>query len=73
MSSKLPADTAPGIQTVVERLQRESQTVGHRKFDRAPFAAEVPENGFVIAQISGTVYIYTKIGTALFRVATVPA
>ena len=53
----------------IERLRRESQRVQHRAFTQAPLAGEVPEGGVVFARISGTTYLYTKIGDQLSRVA----
>lgn len=38
-------------------------------FTRVPLVTEIPVQGFVIATISGTSYIYTKIGSTRYRVA----
>jgi hypothetical protein len=39
------------------------------KFTRAPLANEIPEQGIVIANIGGTVYLVTRIGNIRYRVA----
>lgn len=45
------------------------QTQSHSKFDREPLVPEIPDQGFVIATVAGTSYIYTRKGNARFRVA----
>lgn len=48
-----------------QRVQGRTNTY----FTRIPLAAEIPEKGFVVALISGTYYVYSKIGTQRYRVA----
>lgn len=53
--------------------QIQGQLQSHPHFDRAPLVTEIPNQGFVLATISGTSYIYTRIGQNRFRVAVTAA
>ena len=46
-----------------------SQKVNHKSFDRFPIAKEVGEKEIVFAEVTGTVYIVTKINGAILKVA----
>ncbi len=46
-----------------------TQLQSHSKFEREPLLAEIPEQGFVLATVSGTVYIYSRIGNNRYKVA----
>ena len=63
--SKTPVD----LQLELERQRLNSQTVQHKHFTKAPLESEVAEGGFVLATISGTSYIYTKVSGVLKKVA----
>lgn len=65
----LPAGTDPRIQQELDKLRRESQTVQHKTFDRVPLLKEVAPGGVVVARISGTSYLYSRVGDQLSRVA----
>ncbi len=45
------------------------QTQSHASFDREPLVAEIPDQGFVLAVVTGTTYLYTRKGSARFKVA----
>ena len=64
---KLPSNADPVLQQVVGEIDREFQRQSHKSLARAPKSSEIPENGFVIANISGTLYIYTRVGQQLYR------
>ena len=65
--SKLPGDTNPRILTEIQSIERNGQTIAHRKFTKKPQLADIPEAGFVIGEDSGTKFIYTKIGGKRFK------
>lgn len=60
-----------GVDSTVKQALGSSlqQAVAHSYFEREPSAKEVPEQGFVLATVSGTSYIYTRIGITRYRVA----
>jgi hypothetical protein len=60
-------DTPTDVQQALKELETQSQKQAHTQFTRAPLANEVPEGGLVLATISGTVYLYTKVNGALKR------
>ena len=70
--AKLPTETDPRLLTEIQRIQRESQTVGHRQFKTKPQVKEIPEGGFVIGVDGGTKFIYTKINGVRHKVALAP-
>lgn len=45
------------------------QQVAHPLFSRVPLLAEVPTQGFVLANVGGTLYKYTRVGQKLYRMA----
>ncbi len=45
------------------------QTKNFQAFDRVPLLKEIPDQGFVLATVSGTVYIYGRVGINRYRVA----
>lgn len=58
--------------TVRSRLtsdQTNVQQQSHPTFDREPLVGEIPDQGFVLANIAGTCYIYTRLGTQRYKVA----
>ena len=61
----IPKGTNPDIQLELNELRTQKQTVGHRFFSAAPIAADVPEMGFVLANVAGSFRIYTKINGVL--------
>ena len=65
----LPLNTPPELQKAISELERRGQRQEHTVFERAPFAAEIPEGGIVLARVSGTSYIYSKILGVRARVA----
>lgn len=69
MSGELPADTPPALQRLLADIQRRFQRQEHKVFDREPFDTEIPEGGIVVARISGTSYIYSKVEGVRGRVA----
>lgn len=69
MSIKLPKHVDSAIQTAFSELEREAQRSQHTVLDREPFAAEIPEGGILLARISGTSYIYSKVKGVRGRVA----
>jgi hypothetical protein len=60
----------PVVQQKINELETGKQSKNHGFVDgRAPIASEVPEFGVVYAMISGTMYLYTRKGATLYRVA----
>lgn len=49
--------------------QQTGQTQSHPMFDREPLVSEIPDQGFVLATVTGTTYVYTRIGSDRFKVA----
>lgn len=45
------------------------QTASHQYYEREPGVKEIPDQGFVLALVSGTCYIYTRVGTQRYKVA----
>lgn len=45
------------------------QLQNHTSFTREPLVSEIPDQGFVLAVIAGTGYIYTRIGNQRYYVA----
>lgn len=68
-SAKLSREESSRLRTEFNAALNRLQTIGHRLFTQKPFLKEIPEKGFVLATISGTSYIYTKISGARYRVA----
>jgi hypothetical protein len=61
--------TPTDLQLELERQRLTMQTQNHKQMDKAPLVSEVPEGGIIIATVSGTSYIYTKVKGVLKRVA----
>lgn len=45
------------------------QTQSHSYLLREPLTTEIPDQGFVLADVSGTKYVYFRVGNARFRIA----
>ena len=69
MAGNLPGKTEAFLQRKIADIERLFQLIQHQIFTRAPLLAEVPEGGIKLARISGTTFIYTKVGDQLSRVA----
>ncbi len=67
--SLLPKEIEALVKQEIDKLRRESQTLQHQNFTRAPLLKEVSQGGVVLARIAGTTYIYVRVGEQLSRVA----
>jgi hypothetical protein len=45
------------------------QTKNFIAYDREPLLTEIPEQGFVLATVAGTVYIYARLGNNRYKAA----
>lgn len=45
------------------------QKANHLAYEREPLVKDIPDQGFVLATVAGTSYIYTRIGTQRYKVA----
>lgn len=69
MAGNLPDSTPVEIQNKLSDIERLFQRIQHKIFTVAPLLNEVPRGGFVIARISGTTFIYTRVEDQLSRVS----
>lgn len=46
-----------------------TQLASFTAYDREPLLKEIPDQGFVLATVSGTAYIYGRLGNNRYRVA----
>jgi hypothetical protein len=62
-----------GVDSTVRGAQIQSdallQTKNIVSFEREPLLKEIPDQGYVLATVSGTVYIYARIGINRYKVA----
>ena len=58
---------------ILESAPVSGQAKSHPHFERAPLVTEVPDQGFVLATVGGTHYIYTKIGGVMHKAALTAA
>lgn len=66
----LPRKSVDG--TVKQNLlssQNVVQQQNHQLLTRVPLIEEIPDQGFVLALISGTLYTYTRVGIQRYRTA----
>lgn len=53
----------------LETTDLSAQAKAHGYFTRVPTSKEIPDHGFVLAEVSGTLYTYTRIGVKIYRAA----
>ena len=66
-------ETEASVQLAIGNIDREYQKKSYTLLTRAPLAKEVPQNGFILATVSGTNYIYVNIAGSLFKAALTAA
>ncbi len=69
--AKLPDITDPRILQEIQRLERDGQTVAHRRVKVKPQLRDIPETGFIIGEDAGAFFIYTKINGKRFKAALI--
>lgn len=62
-------DVDSTVRSTEIRSQAQLQTKNFVGYTREPLVAEIPDQGFVLATVAGTVYIYSRIGNKRYKVA----
>ncbi len=72
MAGLVSKSTGSTVKASLTETAAQGQAKSFPAFTREPLLNEIPDQGFVLATVSGTVYIYGRVGIKRYKVAMTP-